>query len=116
LSLARIALEYATVHAPFAGTVSQRLVQPGEKVEVGSSLLTIVDLARLELQAPAPADDVPSVRIGQLATFSVGGFGDRRFEATVVRINPIIDTGSRSVMLYLSVDNPDDVLKGGMFA
>lgn len=116
LSLARIALDYATVRAPFDGTVSQRLVQPGEKIDVGSSLLTLVDLSHLELQAPAPADEVPSLKIGQIANFRVGGFGERRFEGRVERINPMTDTGSRSIMLYLSVDNPDGVLKGGLFA
>lgn len=116
LSLADIALGYATVRAPFAGIVSARLVQPGEKVEIGADLVGVVDLAHLELQAPAPADDVPSVRVGQVAQFTVGGFGGRLFEGRVVRINPMTDTGSRSVMLYLSVDNPDGVLKGGMFA
>lgn len=116
LSLGQIALDYANVRAPFDGTVSQRLVQPGEKVEIGSNLLMLVDLSHLELQAPAPADEVPSVRVGQVAAFSVGGFGDRPFEGRVERINPMTDTGSRSVMLYLSVDNPDGVLKGGMFA
>jgi RND family efflux transporter MFP subunit len=116
VSLARIALDFATVRAPFAGTISARLVQPGEKVETGTSLLGLVDLAHLELQAPAPADDVPSVHIGQVAQFTVGGFGARVFEGRVERINPMTDTGSRSVMLYLSVDNPDGVLKGGMFA
>lgn len=116
LSQARIALGYATVRAPFDGTIAQRLVQPGEKVEIGSSLLTLVDLSHLELQAPAPADEISSVRLGQIANFRVGGFGERRFEGRVERINPMTDTGSRSVMLYLSVDNPDGALKGGMFA
>lgn len=116
LSLASIALAYATVRAPFAGIVSARLVQPGEKIEIGADLVGVVDLAHLELQAPAPADDVPSVRVGQVAQFTVGGFGARQFEGRVARINPMTDTGSRSVMLYLSVENPDGVLKGGMFA
>ncbi len=116
LSLARIAMEYATVRAPFPGIISARMVQPGEKVEVGASLVMLVDLAHLELQAPAPAEDVPSIHVGQVARFSVGGFGARQFEGRVERINPMTDTGSRSVMLYLSVENPDGVLKGGMFA
>lgn len=116
LSLADIAMNYATVRAPFAGIISARLVQPGEKVDIGANLLMLVDLAHLELQAPAPADEVPSVHVGQVAKFSVGGFGTRLFEGRVERINPMTDTGSRSVMLYLSVDNPDGVLKGGMFA
>ena len=116
LSLARIALEYTTVRAPFDGTIAQRLVQPGERVGIDSSLLTLVDLSHLELQAPAPASEVPSVQIGQIATFRVDGFGARRFEGRVERINPLTDTGSRSVMLYLAVDNSDGALKGGMFA
>jgi membrane fusion protein (multidrug efflux system) len=116
LSLARIALDHAVVRAPFQGTISERLVQPGGKVEIGSNLLALVDLTALELQAPAPAHDVPLVRVGQIARFRVGGFGDRAFEGRVERINPMTNTGSRSVMLYLSVDNPDGVLKGGMFA
>jgi RND family efflux transporter MFP subunit len=116
LALAKNALDYATVRAPFTGTISARLVQPGEKVEIGSSLVGLVDLAHLELQAPAPADDVPAVRVGQIAKFRVNGFGDRLFEGHVERINPMTDTGSRSVMLYLSVPNPEGVLKGGMFA
>jgi RND family efflux transporter MFP subunit len=116
LALAKNALGYATVRAPFSGTISARLVQPGEKVEVGSNLVGLVDLAHLELQAPAPAYDVPAVRVGQIAKFRVNGFGDRLFEGRVERINPMTDTGSRSVMLYLSVQNPDEVLKGGMFA
>ncbi|MBI1731846.1 MAG: efflux RND transporter periplasmic adaptor subunit [Gammaproteobacteria bacterium] len=116
LSQARIALGYATVRATFDGTIAQRLVQPGEKVESGSSLLTLVDLSHLELQAPAPADEISSVKVGQIATFHVGGFGERRFEGRVERINPMTDTSSRSVMLYLSVENPDGALKGGMFA
>jgi RND family efflux transporter MFP subunit len=116
LSLARIALQYATVTAPFDGTISGRMVNPGGKVEIGSDLMALVDLTHLELQAPAPSHEVPSVRIGQIARFRVDGFGERVFEGHVERINPMTDTGSRSIMLYLSVDNPDGVLKGGMFA
>jgi RND family efflux transporter MFP subunit len=116
LSLARIALEYATVTAPFDGTVAGRMVHPGGKVEIGSELIGLVDLSQLELQAPAPSHEVPSVRLGQVARFRVDGFGDRVFEGRVERINPMTDTGSRSIMVYLSVDNPDGVLRGGMFA
>lgn len=116
VELAQIALDYATVRAPFDGTISQRYVQPGEKVDVDTSLLGLVDLTHLELQSPAPDYEVPSVKIGQVAKFHVGGFGDRVFVGHVQRINPMTNAGSRSIMLYVSVDNPEQVLKGGMFA
>lgn len=114
--VAQVGLDDAVVRAPISGIVSQRLVQPGEKVSPDSPLLAIVDLRQLELEAPAPASEVPGVRIGQVARFRVSGYGDRQFEATVERINPATDAGTRSIKLYLSVDNADAALKGGMFA
>ncbi len=114
--LAQIGLDDAVVRAPIAGIVSRRMTQPGEKVSPDSPLLSIVDLGKLELEAPAPASEIPSVKIGQLAHFRVGGFGDRVFEGRVERVNPVTEDGSRSIKLYLAVDNADGALKGGMFA
>lgn len=114
--VAQIGLDDASVRAPISGIVSQRMVQPGEKVSPDSPLLAIVDLSRLELEAPAPASEIPAVRLGQVARFKVGGYGDRQFEAKVERINPSTDAGTRSIRLHLSVDNADGALRGGMFA
>jgi multidrug efflux pump subunit AcrA (membrane-fusion protein) len=77
---------------------------------------TLVDLARMEIEAPAPASEIPSVKVGQNAAFAVDGFGDRRFEGRVERINPTAQQGSRAILLYISVANRDGVLRGGMFA
>jgi len=114
--LAKINLDDAVVRAPFAGTVARRLVQPGEKVAPDTSLVALVDLRELLLEAAVPAAEIPAVKIGQAAHFSVGGFGKREFEGKVQRINPITADGSRSIMIYVSVLNPDLALKGGMFA
>ena len=114
--VAQISVDDAVVRAPIRGIVSQRMVQPGEKVSPDSPLLAIVDLSRLELEAPAPASEIPAVKVGQIAHVRVGGYGDRAFEARVERINPATDAGTRSIKLYLSVDNADSALRGGMFA
>ncbi|MDB5987591.1 MAG: efflux transporter periplasmic adaptor subunit [Nevskia sp.] len=116
LRLAQIALEDAVVRAPFDGVIAQRLAQPGEKVSQDSPILALVDLTKMELQASAPASEVPGIKVGQIARFRVDGFGDRLFEGRVERINPITDAGSRSITVYLAVENPDSALKGGMFA
>jgi membrane fusion protein, multidrug efflux system len=114
--IARKALDDAAVRAPFAGIVARRMAHAGEKVGVDSPLFTLVDLARMEIEAPAPAAEVPSIHVGQPASFRVDGFGERVFEGRVERINPLADAGSRSITLYISVANRDGTLKGGMFA
>jgi membrane fusion protein, multidrug efflux system len=70
----------------------------------------------MEIEAPAPASEIPGVKVGQIAQFRVDGFGERKFEGRVERINPAADLGSRSITLYLAVANRDGALKGGMFA
>ena len=114
--LARNAMQDAVVRAPISGILAKKMVNGGEKVGPDSPMFTLVDLTRMEIEAPAAASEIPSVNVGQIATFKVDGFGDRVFEGRVERINPITEPGSRSITLYLSVANRDGALKGGMFA
>lgn len=114
--LARNQLDDAVVRAPIAGTVARRHVQPGEKVNVDAPLLTVVDLARLEVQAPVPASDVPAIRLGMPVKLRVDGIAERVFAGRVERINPVTETGTRTILVYLSVDNSEALLRGGMFA
>lgn len=112
----KIDLDDAVIRAPFDGTVARRLVQPGEKVSADSSIVTMVDLRQMLLEAAVPAAEIPSVRIGQTARFKVGGFGDREFTGEIQRINPVTTDGSRAIAIYIAVANADRALKGGMFA
>lgn len=115
VALAQLSYNDAVVRAPFSGTVVKRLVQPGERVDVDGAIISLVDLSQMEFQVTAPASEIPAVKVGQLAHFTVNGFGERSFTGKVERINPMTETGSRSITVYLSVPNPDGALKGGMF-
>jgi membrane fusion protein, multidrug efflux system len=116
LRIARKAMEDAAVRAPFAGIVAKKMANAGEKVGIDSPLFALVDLSRMEIEAPAPASEIPSVKVGQPASFRVDGYGERAFDGRVERINPTTEQGSRSITLYISVSNRDGALKGGMFA
>lgn len=114
--LAKINLDDAVVRAPFAGTISKRLVQPGEKVSSDSSIVTLVDLRHMLLEAAVPAAEIPAISVGQRVRFKVGGFGQRQFDGEVQRISPMTAEGSRAITIYIAVPNTDRALKGGMFA
>jgi RND family efflux transporter MFP subunit len=111
VQLARI----ASVTAPLSGVVAKRHVQPGEKVPFDAPLVTIVDLTQMELQAMVPANDIPELSLGMKVTLAIDGFGERRFTGTIDRINPTTEAGTRAILVFVHVPNPDGALRGGMF-
>ncbi len=115
-AISQRALGDASIRAPFSGIVAKRMVNIGEKVSPDMSIMQIVDLSRMELEASVPVSEIPGIKIGQEISFSVDGFADRKFQGKVERINPSADAGSRSISVFLALPNPEQALKGGMFA
>lgn len=114
VDLARKGLDDAVLRAPISGIVAQRLAQPGERVGIDTRVLEIVDLSRLELEATLTAADSIAVRVGQSAQVQVEG-SPRTVAATVARINPSAQAGSRSVLAYLVLADATG-LRQGLFA
>lgn len=108
-------LNDTVIRTPLSGLVSLRSVQPGEKVSADNRLLDIVNLQNMELEAAVPTSDIGQVALGQLVTLRVEGL-DKPFSGRVTRINPSTQTGSRSVLVYVQVPNPQSLLRAGMFA
>lgn len=112
--VARKALDDTVLRAPIDGWVSQRFVQPGERVAVDARVLEIVDLSALELRAALPPEQVGAVRVGAPATLRVNGLPEP-VPARVVRLNPSVQAGTRAVPVYLALQARDG-LRHGLFA
>ncbi|MFM8467817.1 MAG: efflux RND transporter periplasmic adaptor subunit [Oxalobacteraceae bacterium] len=115
LDVVQKSLNDTVIRAPISGLIAMRYVQPGEKVSADHKLLDIVDLRKMELEAAVPTSDIASVALHQRVMLRVEGLG-QQFEGKVVRINPATQAGSRSVLVYVRVDNPQGSLRAGMFA
>jgi RND family efflux transporter MFP subunit len=114
LEVARKALADTVIRAPIAGLVASRSVQPGEKIAADNRLLDVVDLSRMEMEVAVPTSDILGIAPGQEVTVRIEGLA-RPLPAKVVRINPAAQAGSRSIMAYLEIDNPQNLLRAGMF-
>lgn len=116
IAVARKALADAVVRAPMQAFVGERNVNPGEKVAIDGKLFTIVDLSEMEIEAMISSNDIGRIAIGQNVEFRVPGLEGIQFFGRVVRINPSVRPGSRSIPVYVQVRNEDRNLRGGMFA
>ncbi len=114
VEVARKSLDDTVLRAPISGIVAQRFAQNGERVGIDARLVDIVDLSRLELEATLSAADSVAVRVGQSATLTIEG-APQPLAARVVRINPSAQAGSRSVLVYLGISQPEG-LRQGLFA
>jgi RND family efflux transporter MFP subunit len=112
--VARKALDDATLRAPFAGIVSARSAQVGERVGVDAKIMELVDLRQLEVEVPLSPSESMDVRVGQTARLQLE---DRQetVAATVKRISPSAQAGSRSVLIFLALDRAEG-LRHGLFA
>ena len=112
--VARKALDDSVLVAPFAGVIAVRSAQPGERVGVDARVMELVDLSQLEIETPLTPSDSVDVRVGQTARIQIED-RPQMVSAKVKRISPSAQAGSRSVMVYLSLESPEG-LRHGLFA
>lgn len=113
---AELALSKATVTSPITGIIASRSVEPGQTVSAGAPLMTVVNLDRMEFQAAASVNSSALVGPGQSVEVTVTGLDSQSFTGTVKRVNPIAVSGTRTVPIYIDLDNASGNLRGGMFA
>ncbi len=103
------------IRSPFGGTVIERLASEGAYVQTGAPLYRIADLSRLWVQLDAYESDLPRLTVGQVVSLEVEGVPGATFEGRVAFVEPTLDPTRRTARVRVEVDNPDGLLRPGMF-
>lgn len=100
VALAREAVADTTLEAPFAGTVTDWLVDPGAWVTPGTPLAQFQDLADLKLVLPVDELDLPKLRPGGAVAITLDAYPDETIMGTIARISRASVTGTGNVQVF----------------
>jgi membrane fusion protein, multidrug efflux system len=123
LDAARVALRRTelnlartSVVAPFAGTVANLRVVPGQHVTQGDELLTVQTMDPIRVEAQVLEGEIGLLAPGGTARVSFAAFPGEVFEGRIETINPVVEQHRRTARVTIAVRNPGGRVLPGMYA
>ncbi|MBI4563971.1 MAG: efflux RND transporter periplasmic adaptor subunit [Planctomycetes bacterium] len=120
LQTAKIRLGYTKVIASWGGdegqrVVAERFVNEGDTVSANAPLMSIVSLHPINGVVFVTEKDYGRLNVGQAVALSTDAYPDRSFQGRIARISPVFRQASRQARVEVTVNNPEQLLKPGMF-
>jgi Cu(I)/Ag(I) efflux system membrane fusion protein len=116
LEKTRKARETLTLPAPIRGRVLERNVLEGTRVEPATELYRIADLSVVWLQAKIYEYELPHIEIGQPVRIILASQPEKVIPGKVAFVEPVLQETTRTVNVRVTIDNPKDQFKPGMYA
>ncbi|MEO1574749.1 MAG: efflux RND transporter periplasmic adaptor subunit, partial [Pseudomonadota bacterium] len=113
--LAQLELSYATVRAPFSGTISERLVKAGNTVTANQSIFRITDLDPLIAYLYVPEREFSKLGVDQPVSMTLDALPGQAFSGHVSLISPVIDPTTATFKVTVQLSDSEGRLKPGMF-
>jgi len=104
------------VRAPFEGDLGVRQVEVGQYLTAGTQIVSLTDLSVLYANPTATEKQSSQIKVGQTVRVSVDAYPGRTFDGKITTIEPQIATDTRNIRVQATIQNPDRILKPGMFA
>jgi multidrug efflux pump subunit AcrA (membrane-fusion protein) len=104
------------VPAPADGVIDARNITVGQSVEPNSTLFHLSDRSRMRVIGKVYEEDLGQVRIGQTAFVKLLAYPDQLLRGTVRFIGPTLDPETRTVEVWVILDNKQGLLKPNLFA
>lgn len=103
-SLANLEIDIAksTIKAPFAGTVSKRLIDEGTVVSAGQPILRLVEDGKVEVEVGVPVSANAILKPGSMQNVRVG---QKTYKARVLSLLPELDSSTRTLTVILTLDD-----------
>ena len=107
-------LSYTEVRASISGTITSRLINLGDQVQIGQELFEIIDFDSIVARVYVPEKNLAELRTGLPARVAAEAAGESTFNCTIKRIAPVVDPKSGTIKVTVAVGSQPG-LRPGMY-
>jgi membrane fusion protein, multidrug efflux system len=93
-----------------------RMVEVGQYLTAGTTIVSLTDLSQLYANFTVTEKDSGQLKVDQIVRIAVDAYPGRTFEGKITTIEPQIMADTRNIRVQATIQNPDHILKPGMFA
>jgi multidrug efflux system membrane fusion protein len=104
------------VRAAFDGVLGTRRIEVGQYLTAGTQIVSLTDLSAVYANFTVTEKDSAKLKVGQVVRIKVDAYPGRSFEGKLTTIEPQISSDTRNIRVQGTIQNPEGVLKPGMFA
>ncbi len=104
-----------TIRAPFAGKLGISLINPGQYLNPGDSVVVLQTLDPIYVDFNVPQESLSELKLGEAVSVAIDSFQKQTFKGEVTTINPEVDDNTRNVVVEGTLPNPKNLLLPGMF-
>ena len=113
---ALIQLSQLKITAPFDGIIADLpYYTEGVKVDSGSDMVYIVNYKKLNMEVNLPGKNLGNISANQSVKVMNYTMPDENLHGEVTQVSPVLDTETRTFKALIDIDNPDFILRPGMF-
>ena len=103
------------VYATVSGTVTDKMVEEGDYMKLGQPLYKIANLSTVWAEFDAYENQISLLKVGQNVKITTNAYPNKKFDAKVSFIDPVLTNSTRTVMIRVVLNNRNDLFKPGMF-
>ena len=116
LILLKTRLDNANILSPLNGVVIRRHVQAGAFSKAGAAIFTVADVSTLLAKAVVGEAQIAELTLGKSVNVKVDALKGQEFKGRVTRLSPAASVPTRTFTAEVSIPNPGEQIKVGMFA
>jgi len=111
----RAVIDRKTIRAPFDGLLGIRLVNLGQYLNAGTSIVPLESCDPIYVEFNLPQQNLGQIALKKKMRLTVPGVSEKDFEGEITAIDSRVDEATRNVQIEATVRNPERVLRAGMF-